>query len=183
MTPFHKFHHIYIRECPNYCSISYYRCTILTYQGGEGGGMIDTDCVFFILCSEPNVAITATSNSPVTDGSPVTINCTASGNGVTRTVLRKDGMEAFGMTNSMLTIDSFANDPYAGTYDCQVENPIGMALSQGLRLDTCKSSSCVWVSVVCYHSLSPPPSHTLALPSQQALPDLVRSSIKHTLQI
>lgn len=117
--------------------------------------------MFFILCSEPSVAITATSTSPVTDGSPVMINCTASGNGVTRTVLRRNGMEASGMTNSMLTIDSFTDDPYAGTYDCLVENPIGMALSQGLRLDTCKSFSCVWISVACYHSPSLPPSHAL----------------------
>ena len=140
--------------------------------------MIDTGCVFFILCSEPNVAITATSTSPVTDGSPVTINCTASGNGVTRTVLRRDRMEVFGMTNSTLTIDSFTDDPYAGTYDCLVENPIGVALSQGLRLDTCESSNRLWISIVCYHSPSPPPSHTLALLSQQAIPDLVRSSTK-----
>ena len=140
--------------------------------------MVDTDCVFFILCSEPTVAITATSTSPVTDGSPVMINCNASENGVTRTVLRRNGMEVFEMTNSMLTIGSFTDDSYAGTYDCLVENPIGIALSQGLRLDTCKSFSCVWISVACYHSPSLPSSHALVLPSQQPIPDLVRSSTK-----
>ena len=134
--------------------------------------MVDTDCVLFILCSEPTVVITATRASPVTDGSPVMINCNASENGVTRTVLRRNGMETFGM------IDSFTDDPYAGTYDCLVENPIGIALSQGLRLDTCKSFSCVWISVACYHSPSLPSSHALVLPSQQPIPDLVRSSTK-----
>ena len=175
-TPFQKFHHIHIREC-HYHNILVY---IPVYQGG---GRIGSYCVLFILCSAPNVTITANSSSPVSEGSAVRIDCTASGDGVNRTVLRRNREEVTdGVTSATLTIPVFTVDQHAGTYDCLVPNPIGMALSQGLRLDTCESSSGrVWVIAVCYqlpHSLSPPPSHTLVLPSQQTVLDLVRNSTK-----
>ena len=84
----------------------------------------------------------ANSSSPVSEGSAVRIDCTASGNGVNRTVLRRNGQEVMdGVTSTTLMIPVFSVDQDAGTYDCLVENPIGMALSQGLRLDTCESFS------------------------------------------
>jgi len=50
-------------------------------------------------------------------------------------VLRKDGVEvSTGVADATYMIDTFDNED-VGTYDCLAENPIGRALSEGLRLD------------------------------------------------
>ena len=90
----------------------------------------------------PAATISSDVTRPVAPGSAVTINCSSTGDGVSQTVLRRDGTEVLsGVVSVTYTIASFS-DGDIGTYDCLAENPIGGALSEGLYLDTGEGCVC-----------------------------------------